>query len=165
MIGRMGRLGYFIRLCILSVLYGLGVLFFTMGGKGQSLNPVALLFLFLGSGILLVSFLSWLSATVRRLHDMDFSGWWVLLVCFFPVLIAGQDGGPIYYYKYSFFHRWKTLKTQSYVWYNFGVICCGKKSFFQIFHLFFNLENGGTDSRWNPYRKSWTSFFKNSRKI
>lgn len=87
MIGRMGRLGYFIRLCILSVLYGLGALFFTMGGKGQSLNPVALLFLFLGSGILLVSFLSWLSATVRRLHDMDFSGWWVLLVCLFPVLI------------------------------------------------------------------------------
>ena len=85
MTGRLGRLGYFIRLCMLAVLYGLGILFFTLGGKGESLNPVALLFLFLGSGLSLLSFLSWWFSTVRRLHDMDLSGWWFLLVCLLPI--------------------------------------------------------------------------------
>lgn len=31
-------------------------------------------------------FLLW-TATVRRLHDMDFSGWWSILVYLFPLLI------------------------------------------------------------------------------
>ena len=81
---RLGRLGYIIRLCVLAVLYGVGVLFFTWGGKGESLNPVSLLFLFLGSGILLLAFLSWWFASVRRLHDMNLPGWWFLAVLFFP---------------------------------------------------------------------------------
>ncbi len=85
--GRLGRLGYFVRLCMIGVLYGLGAFFFALGGKGESLNPVALLFLFLGSGTLLMALFSWWFSTVRRLHDMDLSGWWILLVCFFPILI------------------------------------------------------------------------------
>ncbi len=85
--GRLGRLEYFIRLCLIGILYGLGILFFMLGGKGESLNPVELVFLFIGSGILLVSFLSWWLSTVRRLHDMDFSGWWFLLICVFPILM------------------------------------------------------------------------------
>lgn len=87
MTGRLGRLGYFIRLCLIGILYGLGALFFVLGGKGESLNPVALLFLFVGSGLLLMAFFSWWFSTVRRLHDMGLSGWWFLLVCFLPILI------------------------------------------------------------------------------
>ena len=50
MTGRLGRLGYLIRLCVIGVLYGLGVLLFAVSGKGESLNPLALLCLFFGSG-------------------------------------------------------------------------------------------------------------------
>ncbi len=87
MTGRLGRLGYLIRLCVIGVLYGLGVLLFAVSGKGESLNPLALLCLFFGSGFLLLAFLSWWFSSVRRLHDMDLSGWWFLLVCFFPVAV------------------------------------------------------------------------------
>ncbi len=84
---RLGRLGYLLRLFPVILLYGLGALLWIMGGKGESLNPIALVFLFFGSGILLLAFLSWWFASVRRLHDMGLSGWWFLLVMFFPFLV------------------------------------------------------------------------------
>ncbi len=87
MTGRLGRMGYIIRLILTGILYGLGVLFMALGRNGDSLNPLALIFLFLGSGVLLLAFLAWWFATVRRLHDMNLSGWWFLLVCFLPVLM------------------------------------------------------------------------------
>ncbi len=85
--GRLSRLGYFIRLCMIAVMYGLGGLLVSAGSPEQSLNLLKLICLFMGSGLLLLAFLSWWFSTARRLHDMDFSGWWFLLVCVFPVAV------------------------------------------------------------------------------
>lgn len=81
---RLGRLGYLLRLFVVLVLYGIGSLLVAAGGKGESLNPVALVFLFFGSGILLLALLSYWISSVRRLHDMGLSGWWFLLQLVFP---------------------------------------------------------------------------------
>ncbi len=81
---RLGRLGYLFRLGAVIILYALGSLLWMLGGKGESLNPIALIFLFFGSGVLLLAFLSYWVASVRRLHDMGLSGWWFLLQLFFP---------------------------------------------------------------------------------
>ena len=81
---RLGRLGYLLRLGAVIILYALGSLLWMLGGKGESLNPIALVFLFFGSGVLLLAFLSYWVASVRRLHDMWLSGWWFLLQLFFP---------------------------------------------------------------------------------
>lgn len=50
----------------------------TMYGVQQTVGPVATI-------VLLALFIPWLSVAVRRLHDTDRSGWW-MLIGFVPII-------------------------------------------------------------------------------
>ncbi len=82
--GRLGRLAYVIRLCLIAILYALGAMLINLGSGDLSLWVV--LCLFAGSSFLLVAFLMWWFSNVFRLHDINLSGWWFLLVCLMPAL-------------------------------------------------------------------------------
>ena len=82
---------------ILTAFFGVGVPFFD---EPRSVWPVLLFLLIAGSHAV-----PWTALTVRRLHDMDLTGWWALLglASFIPVLPLGlivlllrcaRDGQP-----------------------------------------------------------------------
>lgn len=82
---------------ILVAFFGVGVPYFD---EPRSVWPVLLFLLIVGSHAV-----PWTALTVRRLHDMDLTGWWALLglASFVPVLPLGlivllircaRDGQP-----------------------------------------------------------------------
>ena len=86
--GRLPILGYLFRLCITGVFYALGGLLVHIGLPGEGTSLFGLLCIFFGSGFVLLAFLMWWFATVRRFHDMDLSGWWFILALIFPPIIT-----------------------------------------------------------------------------
>ena len=76
--GRLPRLGYLLRLCIISIFYALGGLLVHLALPGEGTSLLGLICLFLGSGFVLLALLLWWFATVRRFHDMNLSGWWFI---------------------------------------------------------------------------------------
>ena len=72
--GRLPRLGYLLRLCIISIFYALGGLLVHLALPGEGTSLLGLICLFLGSGFVLLALLLWWFATVRRFHDMNLSG-------------------------------------------------------------------------------------------
>ncbi len=91
--GRLGRLGYVLFLAFIGGFYCLGA--WMLSGSWQmisqnafSLANIPAFFLFwIGGGLFWLSFLILWGATVRRLHDMDLSGWWSIAVYLFPVCL------------------------------------------------------------------------------
>lgn len=83
--GRLGRLAYFFTTVACWVLLGLpGYYFFKAETTPGFLVP-SVLFWIVG-WVVMIWGIAWLwSATVRRLHDFDFSGFWCILVYIFPI--------------------------------------------------------------------------------
>lgn len=85
--GRLNRKEFLVRLAIAFAFYLLGTALVLLGHASDGINLLLMPFLFLGSGILLFCFVFLWCAVVRRLHDMNFSGWWSILVYLVPVCI------------------------------------------------------------------------------
>lgn len=86
--GRLPRLGYLFRLCIISIFYALGGLLVHLALPGEGTSLLGLICLFLGSGFVLLALLLWWFSTVRRFHDMNLSGWWFILAILFPPFVT-----------------------------------------------------------------------------
>lgn len=72
--GRASRSEYF----IFQVIY-LIVLYSLLGGLA-SLENSNLLIILIYIAVLFYFIITFIALSIRRLHDMDFSGWWVILV-------------------------------------------------------------------------------------
>lgn len=85
MYGRLGRLAYFFTTLVCWMLLAMPGYYFFQAESLPSLFIPSILFWILGWVIMVWGF-AWLwSATVRRLHDMDASGFWCILVYLFPI--------------------------------------------------------------------------------
>ncbi|GEM_PF-4101854 len=85
--GRMGRMAYFITTCACGVMLALSsFIFLQVAPPAVFLSPEMSLNV-LGAIVGIIAF-AWLwSATVRRLHDINLSGMWSLLVYLVPALL------------------------------------------------------------------------------
>ena len=81
--GRLARLRYFL-LGILSSALIAGTIAAVIANSGGSRVPLAIMVVGIGA-VLIVALICGLSALVRRLHDLNLSGWWALAVIFGPV--------------------------------------------------------------------------------
>ncbi len=85
--GRLNRKEFIIRMLIAFVIYSVGSLFVALAHYRGGLELLLVPFMFIGSGLLLLFLLYSCSAIVRRLHDIDFCGWWTILVYALPFCI------------------------------------------------------------------------------
>ena len=96
--GRLNRKPFWLRtLALYAIVIGFAVLFFVLGSAGGSSDGVgALEGLLEGAGLVvailagiafIAFFISSLSLSVRRLHDRNKSGWWLLFFLFVPNII------------------------------------------------------------------------------
>lgn len=85
MYGRLGRLGYFFTTLACWLLLALPGYYFMQAESLPSFFVPSILFWILGWVVMFWGFLWLWCATVRRLHDMDLSGFWCILVYLFPV--------------------------------------------------------------------------------
>ncbi|WP_322083158.1 DUF805 domain-containing protein [Burkholderia sp. BCC1972] len=81
--GRTERLPWW----IYSLVSGLIGVFFDAGSRGSSNDDLPPLVVLVMVAIAVVATWSWLAVTVKRLHDIDKSGWWMLLL-FVPIVGA-----------------------------------------------------------------------------
>ena len=101
--GRLNRKSYIYRSIFLSLVLSVvqGVLTFA----ANTIGALELLFAVVAFGFSLFGFVSNIMMGVRRLHDLDLSGWWMLLLCvplinlFFAIYIYFFKGteGPNQY--------------------------------------------------------------------
>lgn len=85
--GRMGRMAYFITTLLTGVMFSLAGLVFLNANPPLNIFSPEMLFSLIGWAVGIIAF-AWLwSATVRRLHDMNLSGLWSILVYAVPILI------------------------------------------------------------------------------
>lgn len=83
--GRMGRLSYFFTTIVCWILLGFPGYYFWRAETASDFFVPSVLFWIVG-WIILIWGIAWLwSASVRRLHDMNASGFWVILVYLFPI--------------------------------------------------------------------------------
>lgn len=87
-LGRMPRISYLLRLCVVAMFYAFGGLLVQLGMPKEGTSLVSLLCMFFGSGCVLLALLLWRFASVRRFHDVNLSGWWFLLALLFPPVIT-----------------------------------------------------------------------------
>src|SRR3954452_4083098 len=87
--GRIGRLSFFgCNLAMIAVMIAIGAMMAVIGGSG---HPAAAIFLLAPCVVSMV----WISfcLQIRRLHDLDLSGWWVLGILAVSLGVAGIDAG------------------------------------------------------------------------
>ncbi len=79
--GRIGRLPWW----IYALAYALLCAFFDAGSRGSSTDDLPLLVVLVGVVIAVIAVWSSIAVGVKRLHDIDKSGWWMLLL-FVPII-------------------------------------------------------------------------------
>lgn len=85
--GRLNRKAFLVRLAMAFALYLVGTALVLLGHSSEGINLLLTPFLFVGSGFLLLCFVFLWFGVVRRLHDINLSGWWSILVYLVPICI------------------------------------------------------------------------------
>lgn len=98
--GRLNRAPYWIiGLCYVAVLLGLGIIGFLIGlDRGLQEPTLAVVILLIAYVVIYVGFLySAVAVAVKRLHDRNKSGWWILLFYFVPGILTsgGEASGDV----------------------------------------------------------------------
>ncbi|KVQ50586.1 hypothetical protein WT21_10325 [Burkholderia territorii] len=75
--GRIGRMPWWIYAVVSGVISAI----FDAGSRGASNDDLPLSVVLVFIAIAVVAFWSTLAVGVKRLHDIDKSGWWMLLMC------------------------------------------------------------------------------------
>ena len=84
--GRINRAKYWLAILIYLIIgaVAFGILFALVGSHSTSTLPLAIILTVVGYIILLAS---GLSVAVKRLHDRDKSGWWILIFYILPAVL------------------------------------------------------------------------------
>lgn len=88
--GRLNRLAYFLRYLVSLAIFL--VVLFVCAFLIAALGPLGMIFSIPIIVVCVVFIVVSISLTVRRLHDMNFSGWWYLVILGLGLISGGVEG-------------------------------------------------------------------------